>query len=399
MSARSGTSIKGTVLIVDDSSSERELVREFLAAAHPELELLEAPNGPTALQIMSGSKVDLVILDYRLPVVDGLEVLKHLVEEYQVPVIMVTGMGSQDIAVQALNLGAQDYVTKSIGYHKGLPMIVERHLLQARQNLKQQQMEVQYKALVEHSHDPIYQMKDGKFIYVNKAMERLFGYSREEMTAPDFEMNRLLTKSSRKLVAQRQQSLQKGDEPPSLYTFAGITREEREVELEANVSYLLQTDGSYSTQGVLRELTDRSSASSSASARASVTGETGVDLTVTAGEMGPVLDPEMLNQLNNDLAYAKSNISDLFETVQLGNQLIDTVKELLQANSENVRQVCLAQLGPLLEENDVVFTHADKSLKAVLQGLDKIATTLHDESAAQAQNAQTALAAKTRDRR
>lgn len=381
--------LNGTVLIVDDSQSERELVREFLGAAHPQLELLEAPNGPTALQIMSSSSVDLVILDYRLPVVDGLEVLKHLVAEYEVPVIMVTGMGSQDIAVQALNLGALDYVTKSIGYHKGLPMLVERHLVQARQSQKQQQMEVHYEALVEHSHDPIYQLKEGKFIYVNRAMEQLFGYSREDMTGPDFDMNRLLTASAQKLVAQRQQSLQQGEEPPSLYTFTGLTREEREVELEANVSYLLQPDGTYLTQGVLRELTDRPAispvaslpASTASPGRADSSREPGVDLTVTDGTAKPSLDADLLNQLNNDLAYAKANIADLFETVQLGSQLINTVKELLQARSDNVRQVCLAQLGPLLEENEVVFEHADKSLKAVLEGLEKIATTLHDQCA------------------
>ncbi len=379
MNAQPGMSLTGTVLIVDDSQSERELVREFLGAAHPELDLLEAPNGPTALQMMSGSKVDLVILDYRLPVVDGLEVLKHLVDEYQVPVVMVTGMGSQDIAVQALNLGAVDYVTKSIGYHKGLPMIVERHMVQARQSLQQHQLEVHYEALVEHSHDPIYQLKEGNFVYVNRAMEQLFGYSREELLAPGFDMKRLMNRRSQKIVAQRQQSLQQGNEPPSLYTFTGITREEREVELEANVSYLLQPDGSYLTQGVLRELTDRPTGGESAPVETAP--GAGVDLTVTAGTPPePALDTELLNQLNNDLAYARSNISDLVETVQLGNQLLGTVREFLEAKSDNVRRVCVAQMGPLLEENEVVFDHADKSLKAVLEGLERVTNTLHDLS-------------------
>ncbi len=137
MCTQSRTRIKGTILIVDDSSSERILIREYLTAAHPQLKLLEAPNGTTAFQIMSCSKVTLVILDYRLQLVNGLEVLKHLIDEHQVPVIMVTDVGSKDIALEAMKMGALDYITKSIGYHKGLPMIVERHLLRLQQSVQQ----------------------------------------------------------------------------------------------------------------------------------------------------------------------------------------------------------------------------------------------------------------------
>ena len=151
------------------------------------------------------------------------------------------------------------------------------------------------------------------------------------------------------------------------------------MELEANVSYLLQPDGSYLTQGVLRELTDRPTGGESAPVETAP--GAGVDLTVTAGTPPePALDTELLNQLNNDLAYARSNISDLVETVKLGNQLLGTVREFLEAKSDNVRRVCVAQMGPLLEENEVVFDHADKSLKAVLEGLERVTNTLHDLS-------------------
>lgn len=120
--------LKGKVLIVDDSAAERELISTYLLRALPEIEILTAPNGPTALQTLGATPVDLILLDYRLPVVDGLQVLAHLQQVYSIPVIMVTGMGSQRVGREAMALGAADYVVKSIGYHKELPKLVAKFM-------------------------------------------------------------------------------------------------------------------------------------------------------------------------------------------------------------------------------------------------------------------------------
>lgn len=371
MKRNGGVKLAGTVMIVDDSDSERELVSQYITTSHPDLELLEAANGPTALQMMTSHQIDLIILDYRLPVVDGLEVLKHLVKDYDVPVIMITGMGSQEVAVEALNIGAVDYVTKSIGYHKGLPMLVERHLLQARQSQQQHQLEVQYEALVEHSQDPIYQLMEGKFVYVNKAFEELFGYLRAEVVAPDFSMLDLLTPISKRIVVQRAKDLEAGKELPSLYQFSAVTREGREVELETNVSYILQPDGSYLTQGILREISDRPAVD-----------EPDHQPETTPPVASPTMNPDEFNELNNHLAYVKANLIDIGETLQMGQELIEQVKAARLAPTPEARELAMNQLEPILAENDALFTHSQQGLETVQQGLTKIGEALKQEAVA-----------------
>src|SRR5205807_9774581 len=84
-----------------------------------------APDTELALQSLSG--VDLVLLDHGLPDATGLDVLPQL-RELGLSVVMVTGMGSESLAVEAMRKGAVDYVVKDSSYLDALPQVVERAL-------------------------------------------------------------------------------------------------------------------------------------------------------------------------------------------------------------------------------------------------------------------------------
>jgi two-component system, chemotaxis family, chemotaxis protein CheY len=103
-------------LIVDDSSVMRKLVERGLKQAGIMLdEVLEAGNGAEALAILQESKVDIVLCDINMPVMDGLEFVKQLasVEKAKgVPVVMITTEGSESHVVQALTSGARGYIRK-----------------------------------------------------------------------------------------------------------------------------------------------------------------------------------------------------------------------------------------------------------------------------------------------
>jgi signal transduction histidine kinase len=101
------------LLIVDDSPEDREHYRRMLAQ-DPEYQyrFLEAETGEEGLEAALGAAPDCLLLDYRLPDVDGLEFLTRLRERLRVPVIVLTGQGSESVAVEAMKGGAQDYLLK-----------------------------------------------------------------------------------------------------------------------------------------------------------------------------------------------------------------------------------------------------------------------------------------------
>jgi len=102
-----------TVLVVDDEQTHRLMIRLHLEEAG--YRVLEAENGRQGLEVAEAEVPDLVLLDVRMPVLDGRETLVRLKEERpEVPVLMMTAYGSIQEAVKALKNGAWDYLTKPL---------------------------------------------------------------------------------------------------------------------------------------------------------------------------------------------------------------------------------------------------------------------------------------------
>ena len=103
------------ILIVDDSPEDRALYRRLLAQDQEHAyEFLEAETGEEGLRLAHDRIPDCLLLDYRLPDVDGLEFLSRLRAERLIPVIVLTGQGNEAVAVEAMKSGAQDYLLKGI---------------------------------------------------------------------------------------------------------------------------------------------------------------------------------------------------------------------------------------------------------------------------------------------
>ena len=105
------------VLIVDDNEGDRTLYKEYLTQVDPGTEFIfdEAATGSAGLEKIRSEKLECLLLDYRLPDMHGLDILKELAEEdgsLPVPVVMLTGFGDEATAVKALHLGAEEYLPK-----------------------------------------------------------------------------------------------------------------------------------------------------------------------------------------------------------------------------------------------------------------------------------------------
>jgi two-component system chemotaxis response regulator CheY len=115
-------------LIVDDSSVMRKIVERSLRQAGLNLaQVFEAGNGAEALALVQSNKLDLILCDINMPVMDGLEFVKQLagVENAKgVPVVMITTEGSEGHVVQAISAGARGYLRKPF-----TPDQVKEHVL------------------------------------------------------------------------------------------------------------------------------------------------------------------------------------------------------------------------------------------------------------------------------
>jgi two-component system KDP operon response regulator KdpE len=102
-----------TILVVDDEKPLRDFVRRNL-----EIRGYKAPtasNGIEALQIFQSKKINLVILDLMMPRLDGLDTIRRIRLDSQVPIIVLSALGEEEDKIRALNLGADDYLTKPFG--------------------------------------------------------------------------------------------------------------------------------------------------------------------------------------------------------------------------------------------------------------------------------------------
>lgn len=122
-----------TILLVEDAADLAQVVvRELTEAGY---RVLHAGDGLAALQLYATHRPNLVILDWMLPKLDGLEVLRHIRQTSAVPVLMLTARGEEVDRVIGLEVGADDYLTKPFGMRELLARV--RALLRRLERVQQ----------------------------------------------------------------------------------------------------------------------------------------------------------------------------------------------------------------------------------------------------------------------
>jgi two-component system chemotaxis response regulator CheY len=106
-----------TVMLVDDSRVMRNIMKNIFEGLNMPVQFLEASDGKKALQVLLSNPVDLVLLDWNMPNLSGIDFLKKVraMDRYQkIPIIMVTSEASKINVVEAVREGVTAYITKPI---------------------------------------------------------------------------------------------------------------------------------------------------------------------------------------------------------------------------------------------------------------------------------------------
>jgi two-component system KDP operon response regulator KdpE len=182
------------ILIVDDEPPIRKLLRLGLDAHG--YEVLEATNGKTALEML-GRSPDLIILDLGLPDVQGLELLRKIRELHEsLPIVVLSSRNDEAGKVEALDLGADDYVTKPFGMDELVARMraALRHQLQV------------------HGERPIFRLADLSVDLVRRVVRR--GDQEVKLSPKEYELLRLLVQHAGKVLTHKFLLSNLWDEPP-----------------------------------------------------------------------------------------------------------------------------------------------------------------------------------------
>lgn len=139
------------ILIIEDNPEDQMVYQRYLSRSFSQpLDIVIKDNGRSALTFLLNNTVDCVLLDYQLPDMSGLDLLRKILEQLKTipPIIMLTGQGSETVAVEALKLGAYDYLTKSTLrpelLHKAIANAVEKSVLMKK--VKKQESKIKHMA-------------------------------------------------------------------------------------------------------------------------------------------------------------------------------------------------------------------------------------------------------------
>lgn len=180
---------KTRILHIDDNLHDRKLVKDVLQKENMDFEIAEADSREKFEKYFNENNFDLVLSDFNILGFDGLQVLQVVKEKNpDIPVIIVTGTGSEEIAIQAMKMGASDYVIKTIKHINGLvptikTVLEHKKTVEERQRAEKalQESETHFRTLADNGQALIWTSGvDKKCDYFNKPWLKFTGRSLEK---------------------------------------------------------------------------------------------------------------------------------------------------------------------------------------------------------------------------
>lgn len=170
------------VLYVDDSVMDRELVRIALSD-HPDIHLTEAATREEFLALLPAANYDLILSDFNILGFPGLEVIESVKRSLgDVPVVIVTGTGNEEVAVESMKRGAADYVIKSASHIRKLPATIRAAVEARRLRRERERLQAELDRFFALSSDMLCVLdREMRLRRINPAFEETLGYPLDEV--------------------------------------------------------------------------------------------------------------------------------------------------------------------------------------------------------------------------
>lgn len=181
------------VLYVEHNTIDVDLTLRHLKKYAPQFVVDVVPSAEAALLRLETEKnlsqLDVILMDYRLTGINALDFIKTVRQEIMldIPIIIVSGQGDEEIAVQALKLGANDYLTKNENYLFSLPLMITNVHQQTeliRRQARLMESEAKYRLIAENAGDVVFTLdRELHYSYMSPAVKNLLGYESQEIMA------------------------------------------------------------------------------------------------------------------------------------------------------------------------------------------------------------------------
>ncbi len=171
------------ILIVEDNFDHQLIFKKKLESYYEHIVVDTVPDVKRAKEILKDVLFDVILLDYRLEGASGIDLVNWIHKKnIETPVIMITSVDDVEIAVRAIKLGVYDYICKSAESFDKLPFLIKKVMQEHALKKKLNEAEFKYRTLVEGMNEAVFLLNsDGEFLYVSSSIEKLLGYTEEEI--------------------------------------------------------------------------------------------------------------------------------------------------------------------------------------------------------------------------
>ncbi|QDV51300.1 hybrid sensor histidine kinase/response regulator [Gimesia fumaroli] len=341
----------GTILIIEDSNTQARIIEESLKELP--LQIHCTGSGHEALEWLKVNKAVLLLLDYELPDMKGIEIIDELARQGQyLEFLVMTARGSETVAVQMMKRGAVDYLIKDDTFTSLLPTIVERALkkikseqiLEIAQNALKQ-AEKRTRLIIDSAADGFISMwDDGTILDWNKAAERIFGWSYKDAIEKNL-IDMMMPEKHREAFKDKLFELRNEDHSLTqnkLIEATALNKSGQEFPIEISASSASEGEPCV-LNAFIRDISNRHML------------ESQLIQSEKLASLGQ-LAAGVAHEINNPVGFVKSNVGTLCEYVDIFTQLLSLYEELSQAirsGDKSQQDQLFKQIQTVREEEDL----------------------------------------------